>query len=80
MIQVLLMDDDPQFRQEIRAVLEQSEDCIVIGEYRGPILSAVHRTIEAIEVASASIARFLGNQRVKQSDPVKAQRNSKPKD
>jgi DNA-binding NarL/FixJ family response regulator len=36
MIQVLLMDDDPQFRQEIRAVLEQSEDCIVIGESYNP--------------------------------------------
>ncbi len=30
------MDDDPQFRQEIRAVLEGMGDCIVVGESVNP--------------------------------------------
>ncbi len=36
MIQVIIVDDDPQFRQEIRAVLEQSGECIVVGESTNP--------------------------------------------
>jgi DNA-binding NarL/FixJ family response regulator len=37
MIQVIIVDDDPQFRQEIRAVLEQSGDCNVVGESSDPM-------------------------------------------
>jgi DNA-binding NarL/FixJ family response regulator len=36
MIQVIIVDDDPQFRQEIRAVLEEMGDCIVVGESTTP--------------------------------------------
>jgi DNA-binding NarL/FixJ family response regulator len=36
MIQVIIVDDDPQFRQDIRAVLEQSAECIVVGETTHP--------------------------------------------
>ena len=36
MIQVIIVDDDPQFRQDIRAVLEQSGECIVVGESTHP--------------------------------------------
>jgi DNA-binding NarL/FixJ family response regulator len=36
MIQVIIVDDDPQFRQEIRAILEQSAECIVVGESTHP--------------------------------------------
>jgi DNA-binding NarL/FixJ family response regulator len=33
---VIIVDDDPQFRQDIRAVLEQSGECIVVGESTHP--------------------------------------------
>ncbi len=36
MIQVIIVEDDPQFRQEIRAVLEQSGECIVVSESTTP--------------------------------------------
>jgi DNA-binding NarL/FixJ family response regulator len=36
MIQVIIVDDDPQFRQELHAVLEQSGECIVVGETTHP--------------------------------------------
>jgi DNA-binding NarL/FixJ family response regulator len=36
MIQVIIVDDDPQFRKNIRAVLEQSGECIVVGESDNP--------------------------------------------
>ena len=36
MIHVIIVDDDPQFRQEIRAVLEQAGECIVVGESTHP--------------------------------------------
>jgi DNA-binding NarL/FixJ family response regulator len=32
MIDVIIVDDDPQFRQEIRTVLERLGKCIVVGE------------------------------------------------
>src|SRR2546421_8532236 len=32
MIHVIIVDDDPQYRQDIRAVLEQFDHCIVVGE------------------------------------------------
>jgi DNA-binding NarL/FixJ family response regulator len=32
MLQVIIVDDDPQFRQEIRAVVEWLGGCIVVGE------------------------------------------------
>jgi DNA-binding NarL/FixJ family response regulator len=37
MIQVIIVDDDPQFRHEIRAVLDQSGDCTVVGESNDPM-------------------------------------------
>jgi DNA-binding NarL/FixJ family response regulator len=37
MIQVIIVDDDPPFRQEIRAVLEQAGECIVVGESNHPM-------------------------------------------
>ncbi len=36
MIQVIIVDDDPQFRQEIRAVLELLGECLVVGESTTP--------------------------------------------
>ncbi len=36
MIQVIIVDDDTQCRQEIRAVLEHSGECIVVGESTTP--------------------------------------------
>jgi DNA-binding NarL/FixJ family response regulator len=36
MIHVIIVDDDPQFRQEIRAVLERLGACIVVGESTNP--------------------------------------------
>ena len=36
MIQVIIVEDDPQFRQNIRDVLEQSGECIVVGESDNP--------------------------------------------
>ena len=36
MLQVIIVDDDPQFRQEIRVVLEGLGDCIVVGESDNP--------------------------------------------
>jgi DNA-binding NarL/FixJ family response regulator len=36
MIQVIIVDDDPQFQHEIRAILEQTGDCIVVGESSNP--------------------------------------------
>ena len=36
MIYVVIVDDDPQFRQDIQAVLEQSGECIVVGESTHP--------------------------------------------
>ena len=36
MIQVIIVDNDPQFRQEIRVVLEGMGDCIVVGEFDNP--------------------------------------------
>ncbi len=36
MIHVIIGDDDPQFRQNICAVLEGSGDCIVVGESDTP--------------------------------------------
>jgi DNA-binding NarL/FixJ family response regulator len=36
MIQVIVVDDDPQFRQDVRSVLEQSGECIVVGESTHP--------------------------------------------
>ena len=36
MIQVIIVDDDLQFRQDMRAVLEQSGECIVVGESTHP--------------------------------------------
>ncbi len=37
MIQVIIVDDDLQFRHEMRAVLEQAGDCIVVGESNDPM-------------------------------------------
>jgi DNA-binding NarL/FixJ family response regulator len=36
MIQVIIVDDDPLFRQDLRAILEQSAECIVVGESTHP--------------------------------------------
>jgi DNA-binding NarL/FixJ family response regulator len=36
MIQVIIVDDDLQFRQDIRVVLEGLGDCIVVGESDNP--------------------------------------------
>jgi len=36
MIQVIIVDDDPQFRQEIRAVLERLGECMVTSESTTP--------------------------------------------
>jgi len=36
MIQVIIVDDDPQFRQEIHTVLELWGECIVVGESTHP--------------------------------------------
>jgi DNA-binding NarL/FixJ family response regulator len=36
MIHVIIVDDDPQFRQEIRAVLERLGDYVVVGESTHP--------------------------------------------
>ena len=36
MIQVIIVDDDPQFRQELCAVLERLGECIVVGESTTP--------------------------------------------
>lgn len=36
MIHVIIVDDDPQFRQNRRAVLEGLGDCIVVGESDTP--------------------------------------------
>jgi DNA-binding NarL/FixJ family response regulator len=36
MIQVIIVDDDAQFRQEIRVLLEGLGDCIVVGESDKP--------------------------------------------
>ncbi len=36
MIQVIIVDDDSQCRQEIRAVLEHSGECVVVGESTTP--------------------------------------------
>jgi DNA-binding NarL/FixJ family response regulator len=36
MIQVIIVDDDPQFRHDVRAVLEQSGECIIVGESTHP--------------------------------------------
>jgi DNA-binding NarL/FixJ family response regulator len=36
MIQVIIVDDDLQFRHEIRVVLEGLGDCIVVGESDNP--------------------------------------------
>ena len=36
MIHVIIVDDDPQFRQEIRAFLKEMGDCIVVGESTTP--------------------------------------------
>jgi DNA-binding NarL/FixJ family response regulator len=43
MIQVIIVDDDPLFRQDLRAILEQSAECIVVG-------ASTHPT-EVIEMA-----------------------------
>ena len=36
MIQVIIVDDDPQFQHDVRAVLEQSGECIIVGESTHP--------------------------------------------
>ena len=36
MIRVIIVDDDPQFRYDVRAVLEQSGECIIVGESTYP--------------------------------------------
>src|SRR6266699_3101058 len=36
MIHVIIVDDDPQFRQEIRALLEWWGECIVVDESTNP--------------------------------------------
>jgi DNA-binding NarL/FixJ family response regulator len=36
MIQVILVDDDPQFRHDLCVVFEQSGECIVVGESINP--------------------------------------------
>ena len=36
MIQVIVVDDDPQFRHDLCVVLEQSGECIVVGESTHP--------------------------------------------
>ena len=36
MIQVIVVDDDPQFRHDLCAILEQSGECIVVGESTHP--------------------------------------------
>lgn len=37
MIQVIIVVDDPQFRHDLRAVLERLEDGIVVGESTTPM-------------------------------------------
>jgi DNA-binding NarL/FixJ family response regulator len=36
MIQVIIVDDDPQFRQDICIALEKAGECIVVGESTHP--------------------------------------------
>ena len=45
MIQLIIVDDDPQFRNELRTILERSGECIVIGESTTPteVTAMAHR-------------------------------------
>jgi DNA-binding NarL/FixJ family response regulator len=36
MIHVIIVDDDSQFQQDVRAVFERSGDCVVVGESTHP--------------------------------------------
>ena len=56
MIQVIIVDDDPQFRQEIRAVLERLGDCVVVGECDTPT-----DVIEIAQIHPAAIVLLNGD-------------------
>jgi DNA-binding NarL/FixJ family response regulator len=57
MIQVIIVDDDPQFRHEIRTVLEQSGECIVVGESTHPmeVIEMAQRHHPAIVLLSGDL-------------------------
>ena len=56
MIQVIIVDDDPQFRQEIRAVLEGIGDCIVVGVSDNPM-----EVIKMAQIHSPTIVLLNGD-------------------
>ena len=57
MIQVIIVEDDPQFRREIRAVLEQSGECIVVGESTHPteVIEMAQRNPTAIVLLNGDL-------------------------
>jgi DNA-binding NarL/FixJ family response regulator len=57
MLQVIIVDDDLLFRQEIRAVLEQSGDCIVVGESTTPteVIALAQRYSPAIVLLNGDL-------------------------
>ena len=57
MIQVIIVDDNPQFRQEIRAVFEQPGECLVVGESTNPteVIEMAQRHHPAIVLLSGDL-------------------------
>ena len=60
MIQVIIVDDDPQFRQEIHAILEQSGECIVVGESNTltEVIALAQRHHPAIVLLNGDLTAF----------------------
>jgi DNA-binding NarL/FixJ family response regulator len=56
MLQVIIVDDDPQFRYEIRVVLEGSGECIVVGESNNPT-----EVIEMVQIHQPDIVLLNGD-------------------
>ena len=56
MIQVIIVDDDLLFRHSVRAVLEQSGECIVVGESNHPM-----EVIEMAQIHNPDIVLLNGD-------------------
>ena len=59
MIQVVIVDDDPHFRQELRAALARSGDCTVVSETDtlAEVIAMAHRHRSAVVLLEDALSR-----------------------